>query len=298
MSDVTEYAQQSSYSDPGRYAGLLEALPQEIPDLTAVVRNVIVHYRAPGTNLPNERLAEINHRWLDRLLATDQARFGSPLAAPRPVTQRVAGCCRDYTLLTVAALRHRGVPARSRIGFASYFTPGYHHDHVVAEVWDGRRWIWVDSQIGPEDDWSFDPADIPHDEGLFDTAARVWTAYRAGEIDVDQYGVAPGVPVGGAWFVRDYVLMELAHRRRDELLLWDGWGAMTGPDMDGDHELVDDVAALLLAADGGDEAAERELAERYAADPRLHPAGRVACHTPVGEEFVVDLRTREPTAPA
>jgi len=297
MDDLTSYTCQSDYSDPGPHAGLLDDLPAEVPALTAVVRNVIVHYRMPGTDLPAERLAEINHRWLDRLLATDQARSGTPLATPRPLNDRVAGCCRDYTLLAVAGLRHRGVPARSRIGFASYFTPDYHHDHVVAQVWDGSRWVWVDAQIGPEEGWSFDPADIPPGAGLFDSAAKVWIAYRAGEIDVERYGVAPDVPIGGAWFVRNYVFLELAHRYRDELLLWDGWGAMGGPGTEGETlELVDEIAALLVAADGGDEAAERDLAKRYANDSRLHPGQRIESHTPLGEELLVDLRSREQIA--
>lgn len=52
---------------------------------------------------------------------------------------RFVGCCRDFSLLFVAALRGRGVPARTRIGFAGYFAPDFHHDHVVAELWDGHR---------------------------------------------------------------------------------------------------------------------------------------------------------------
>lgn len=133
------------------------------------------------------------------------------------------------------------------------------------------------------------------DAGHFDSAAKVWTAYRAGKIDIDQYGVGPGVPIGGAWFVRNYVLIELAHRYRDELLLWDGWGAMTGPEMDGDLELVDELAAMLLGADAGDGSVERELARRYAADPRLRPGDQVQSHTPTGEVFAVNLRTRTVT---
>src|SRR5262249_24611282 len=71
----TDYATQSRYSDPGRYAALLDPLPTDIAELTAVVRNVIVHYRAAGLTFTGPRLAEVDHRWLDRLLDTDQRRF-------------------------------------------------------------------------------------------------------------------------------------------------------------------------------------------------------------------------------
>lgn len=61
-----------------------------------------------------------------------------------------------------------------------------------------------------------------------------------------------------------------------------GLGGSTGPG-----------AALLLAADQGDESAQRELADLYASDPRLHPGERVYCQSPTGATSWVDLSTRE-----
>ena len=286
MTDLRAWTLPSAWTDPGPHAALLDALPTDLRELTAVVRNLVVHYRAGGVELDAERLAEVDLRRLDRRLDADQRRFGAPLAAPRPRAGRVAGCCRDFTLLTVAALRHRGVPARSRVGFVGYFDPGFHSDHVVAEYWDGGRWVLVDAELDPATDRPFDPVDVPQSVGGFRSAARVWTDHRRGLIDgarIERYGLAPETPFRGAWYVHNYVLLELAHRRRDELLLWDSWGAMAqGPDGVPAPELVDEVAGLLLAADSGDAAAERELADRYAADPRLHPGPRVLSFSPTG----------------
>ncbi|HST80355.1 MAG TPA: transglutaminase domain-containing protein [Kineosporiaceae bacterium] len=294
MPSLDTYTQQSPYSDPREYTPLITALPADLPNLGAAVRNVLVHYRAPGVQLSSERLAEIDNRWIDRLLAADRSRFDSPLDQPRPEAERVAGCCRDFTLLTVSALRAHGVPARSRIGFAAYFEPDFHDDHVITEFWDGERWVFADTQLAPTGSWpGFDPLDMVLDEAGFTTAAQVWTAYRRGDIDANQYGVGSGVPIGGAWFVRNYVLLELAHRQRDELLLWDLWGGMSDQ-LNGDLELIDEVAALLLAADGGDQSAEATLAERYATDARLHPGDRVLCRSPRGVTGTVDLRGRAP----
>jgi hypothetical protein len=298
MATLQDYARHSAYSDPGPYSPLLDALPTDLPSLAAVVRNIVVHYRAAGITFTGDRLAEVDNRWLDRLLATDQRRFPGPLDAPRPLAERVAGCCRDFTLLAAAALRQHGVPARSRIGFAGYFAPDFHYDHVVVEYWNGDRWVYADAELDPARSWPFDPCDVPrlvgaHPGGTppFETAAQVWTAHRRGEIDVDRYGVAPDMPFRGAPFARRYVLLELAHRERDELLLWDGWGAMEDS---GDPGLIDEIAGLLLAADGGDEAAERELADRYRAGERLNPDGQVRSHSPTGNVVDVDLRSREP----
>ena len=219
--DLDEYRTHSPYSDPRRHAGLLDAVPADIATVAATARNVIVHYRAGGVELPDDRLDEVNCRWVDRILDADQSRFPLPLTAERPAADRVAGCCRDHTLLSVAVLRQHGIPARSRVGFASYFVPGWHHDHVLVEYWNGERWVWADPELDPAGDWRFDGYDIDPRAGLFDSAARVWSAYRAGTIDPDVYGVDPGLPIRGAWFIHDYVLQELAHRQKDELLLWD-----------------------------------------------------------------------------
>src|SRR4051794_22206329 len=124
MPTLQEYAQQSPYSDPREFTELLgRDHPADVASLGGVVRNLLTHYFAPGHNFPPERLAEIDNRWVDRVLACDQSRFAKPLDVPRPEADRVLGCCRDFPLLTVAALRARGIPARSRVGFAAYFEP-------------------------------------------------------------------------------------------------------------------------------------------------------------------------------
>lgn len=291
---LQEYAVQSTYSDPGRHGALLDELPRDIAELTAVVRNVVVHYGGAGElGLTGDRLAEIDSRWIEAALATDQRRNGTPLTTPREPVDRVVGCCRDYTLLTVAALRHQGVPARSRIGFAPYFLPGFNVDHVVVEYWNGERWILVDAQLDPAERLDLRPGDL--DRAAFVNAAQAWSGYRRGDLDADDFGVHSQPHLRGGWFIRNYVFQELAHRRRDELLLWDNWGAMA-TDLEGaDLGLTDEIADLLLAADGGDAAAEQTLADRYREDPRLHLDGRVVSYSPAGNGPVpVDLGIRTP----
>ena len=142
--------------------------------------------------------------------------------------------------------------------------PGWHHDHVLAEWWDGERWVWSDPELDPAGDRPFDGYDIDPEAGHFESAARVWLAYRAGRLDPDTYGVDPSLPFRGDWFIHDYVLLELAHRHKDEVLLWDGFGAMTEDLTGADLTLVDEVAALLVAADRGD--ARAQTAVRQAGD--------------------------------
>ena len=72
MRSVVDHAVHTPYSDPVRHAGLLADVPTDPPSLSAVARNVIVHYRASGHELPIETRDEINARWLEDILAADQ----------------------------------------------------------------------------------------------------------------------------------------------------------------------------------------------------------------------------------
>lgn len=308
-----DYTRQTAFSDPRHHLAQVEALPDDVAGIAAVVRNLVVHYRASGLEFPPARLAEIDSRWVDRMLDADASRFPQPLDVPRPVEQRIVGCCRDFTLLTVAALRAKGIPARSRVGFADYLEPDFHGDHVVAEYHDGRRWIAVDAQMDPAAGFPVDVEHVPLGPGGLRTAAQSWAACRSGEADPETFGVGRNSPLRGLRIVGEYVLVELAHRRGDELLLWDMWGyvaevadqlagrpteeawADLPPWRPEELALVDEIAELLLAADAGDRAAEEKLASRYAEDPRLHPGSRVACHSPRGVISEVDLLRRSAT---
>jgi hypothetical protein len=65
------------------------------------------------------------------------------------------------------------------------------------------------------------------------------------------------------------------------MLLWDEWGATEGG---GDEPWIDELADLLVRADGGDTGADEDLAARYAEDDRLKPGPTVLQHSPYGEE--------------
>lgn len=285
---MIDYARHTAYSDPGRFASLLDAVPTELDELSATVRNVIEHYRASDHALPADTVSDIHSRWIARTLELDQQRHPASLAESREPTTRVQGCCRDHTLLSVAILRQHGIPARSRIGFADYFVDGWHHDHVVAEAWSGERWVRFDPEVQAPIATLPEPRNIPAGKG-FHTAAEVWRSHRAGALDVETYGVDVSIPVArGAWFVRNYVILEVAHRFGDELLLWDNWGTMNGPgSQDQDADLIDDVSALLVAADTGDTAAEQRLLDLYRADERLHP-GDVVLRMDLPEQTLVE----------
>ncbi|RPF19660.1 transglutaminase domain-containing protein [Myceligenerans xiligouense] len=326
-----DWATHSPYSDPAPHTDLLTAIPPEPSAVHTAACATVVHYRDP--ELPGgptqDQWDDIDRRWLSSTLDAATERADGPLDAPRGPALQVAGCCRDHTLFSLGVLRGHGVPARSRIGFARYLEPGFGADHVVVEHWDGARWVRWDPELAPGDEWDFDPYDMPVTvtrdpaSGLdqpFVTAAQAWLAIRAGAADPAKFGVA-GVPeLSGRDFVRRYVLLEVAHRHRDELLLWDVWGPVLGalsddtpqaeagrraaaaagmPGLDVSSEefdaLADELAHLLIAADAGDGVAAEELAELYEGDPRLHPGTHVGTYSPSHRGGITDLATRTTT---
>ncbi|MFN8374360.1 MAG: transglutaminase-like domain-containing protein [Anaerolineae bacterium] len=86
---------------------------------------------------------------LARLLEMD----ARPLTETRAPENRIVGCCRDFSVLFCSMLRHFGIPARTRSGFANYFIKDYWMDHVVVEYWTGDHWQLVDSEIPPAEHW-------------------------------------------------------------------------------------------------------------------------------------------------
>lgn len=290
MTSAIDHAQHTPYSDPGRHTDLVRIAPTDPESLSAVARNVIVHYRASGRELPSATRGDINARWLEAILSLDQSRHPGPLDKARTLTERVQGCCRDHTLFCVGVLRSHGIPARSRVGFAGYFVDGWHHDHVIVEAWLDGRWRRFDSEVDSPRSALPSPMDIGPcsiDSVGFVTAAQVWLGYRRGDIEPDTYGVDPDVPVfRGERFVFDEVIYEVAHRFGAELLLWDAWGRIGEPGSavsDADADWLDQIARLLLAADEGDEEAERALLQRYRDDQGLHPGQAVTQASPFGD---------------
>jgi hypothetical protein len=296
--NLADYATHSPYSDPGPHATLLDAVPTDPASLHAAVTAAVVHYRAGATPPTPDQLADVDGRWVETILDTATRRApGRALTDPRDPAQQVGGCCRDHALLAVAILREHGIPARTRLGFAGYLDEGFRTDHVVAERWEPGRWVRFDPELAAGSR-AFDVHDLATGEGApFETAAEAWLAYREGRTDLAAYGVAPGLPeLGGPTIVQRYVLGDLAHRMRTELLLWDAWGTsrfFRSPVDPRDAALTDRVARLVVRADAGDTAAELELEALWAADDaRLRPGPVVSTWSPAGRFGSTDLTDR------
>ena len=242
-------------------------LPSTPDGTRALAQQLLVHrdwVKAYGLEGDDVRLGEQHLRSTSEVLAR-ALELTPDLTSRREPRDRVLGICRHFALVQVALLRHAGVPARMRCGFAGYFQPGTWVDHWITERWDGERWARDDPQldglqravIKPD----FDPTDQP--PGRFLSASEAWVLARRGEVDPQRFGI---FDMWGLPFIRGNVISDLACLNKVELLPWDGWGMMTGPFepvTDGDAAVIDEVAAIV---NGGDFDAIRR---RYLDDERL-----------------------------
>jgi hypothetical protein len=259
MNDVIDWGSQSVVTDPGAAGAAVDELPAELGALREASSQLVFHYRAGGdfaeNGVPAERTGEINTRYADAMLALILERGEPALGRKRRAPDRVVGCCRDATVLFLALARHKGIPARARIGFAAYFDPGWLIDHVVAEVWDAAagRWRLVDPEMRGE--WTprlngrpVDWLDLGDDQ--FVTGPRAWRAARAGTVDPERVVVHPELdpPMLRGWpYLAHNLIHDLAALNKTEMLLWDTWGMQfglgPGPVPATDAALLDEVSA-------------------------------------------------------
>ncbi|MEU0536777.1 transglutaminase-like domain-containing protein [Amycolatopsis tolypomycina] len=230
------YVSHSRFSDPGPHADWLAATPADLAALREAATQLVFHYWGSGPitdhGFPAARNDEITLRYAADMWARLRELNPAPPGAPRAPLQRIVGCCRDFTLLLVSMARHHGIPARVRVGVASYLIPGWYIDHVVAEIRTADGWRLVEAQMppgfrDPVDDVEFDLLDVPRDRFL--TGPAAWIAARAGEIDPARVVVNPDLDVP---FLRGFpyawhnVVLDLAALNKHEMLLWDVWGAI------------------------------------------------------------------------
>jgi hypothetical protein len=263
MTDHEFWAEQGVVTDPGAFGSRVQEAPGTLSAIRAAARGLVFHYRADGDFADNDispgRIAEIDTRYASDMLARLAGLADLPLAESRLPSQRLVGCCRDFTVLFLTMAREHGIPARARVGFATYFHPGWYIDHVVAEVWDPARRSWrlvdpelADDHVSPADGQRVDGEDLTSAQFL--TGPVAWRACRSGMADASRFVVDPDldIPDTRGWpYVRHNLIHDLAALAKHEMLLWDDWGwtGMAGEPSPEQLAVLDDLAAAISASD-------------------------------------------------
>lgn len=227
------YAVQSATTDPGQCTTLDADLPSDVETLVAIVQGLVVDKDFVGfygLDLDVQtRLGEIDIRYACDIYRRLSEKDPRPLLESREPGARFVGSCRDYALLLCSLLRHLGVPARLRFGFATYFSKSSdsYGDHCVCEYWNeaDTRWVLVDPNVDPvvrsRLGVTANTLDLKCEEFVFATDG--WRLARDGKVSPDRFGV-PSIGIQGLWFIRGSLMRDLAALNKVELLPWDYWG--------------------------------------------------------------------------
>jgi hypothetical protein len=236
---------------PAALASLAQ-LPADPSSICWHVHSLVIQpHDAAAAGVRADRIAEKDIRPAAMLVEILTALDPAPLHLPRAADLRVVGTCRHFAVLTCALLRYRGIPARARCGFATYFKPGLGLDHWITEYRAGGtgRWTRVDTEVLGQSILS-KPEDVP--TGAFLTGGEAWAAYRAGDVDAATFGVH-GTENFGPAEIRGNAIRDLASLNKVETLPWDEWGRMaesyrgaTGDDYD---QLIDQIAVVCADSD-------------------------------------------------
>ena len=191
------YRTQSPWTDPGEHEGMYAGIPDDVASIVESVQGVVVHgglvwlYELkPSEAQQGGPVIRRTDELLGRIKALDDA----GLDVQRPPEKRLVVNCRQFAVLTCSILRHKGIPARARAGYALYtWRDGKHENHWICEYWNEneKRWIQVDAQIdGKQREFfkiDFDTLDIP--KGRFVVAGDGWRVFRDGEVPPENFGV-------------------------------------------------------------------------------------------------------------
>jgi hypothetical protein len=274
LDEIEIYTRHGLITDPGAYTREFDALPQDPIDMVGWVQGLLIHIfwaEHHGLELSKIRQQEVNLRKVERQIGRALELCSLPINQPRELEQRLVGNCRDFSTLMTSALRHIGIPARCRCGFATYFLPGKCEDHWVCEYWNPNqeRWIMVDSQLDTMQQSAlkidFDPLDVPHDRFL--TGGQAWQLCRTGQADPEDFGI---FDMHGLWFVRGDLIRDFLSLNRLEILPWDHWGLMSKEDQQvnlSELALLDHIAEISIP---GQEVVQ-EILRLYQQEHSLRP---------------------------
>ncbi|EDK72511.1 transglutaminase domain protein [candidate division TM7 genomosp. GTL1] len=231
------YTQPGPMTRPGKYAGIIKQLPDDIHELVHIVQGLAVHQyvAAPfyGVKVSGEREdKESNIRPFEQLIAGILSIHDQPLTVSRQPGERLVGVCHHFAVLLAGILRAKGIPVRVRYGFGDYFNPGFYEDHSLCEYWNAKekRWVLVDPQF--DEVWqkelhiTHDVFDVPRNHFL--VAADAWVKCRSSEADPSKFGIFKG-DMRGPWYIAGNLVKDVAALNKMEMLQWDAWGAMPRP---------------------------------------------------------------------
>jgi len=199
--------------------GTFDSFPNNILKICKIIQGLLIHpiplKELYNLKLPQSRINDRKLRTIQEVIEKAKILDNSPLHITRNPKKRVVSICRIYSMLLCSILREKGISARARCGFATYFLGGWFEDHWICEYWNEKqkRWIRVDSQIDDIqivayhlDRTKINFLDLP--KGVFFPAGVLWKLYRDGFVEGKVEGFSREPKGFGEWYIRGNMLRD------------------------------------------------------------------------------------------
>ncbi|MDV3427594.1 MAG: transglutaminase domain-containing protein [Bacillota bacterium] len=198
---LQHYMQTGTYTYPGLYKDYFKSLPDDISELGRLICSQVIHRVTlkQGNTGANEKMIYgdmTKYPWYrlrceDDILMTAAAMTAelfrldeSGFTFQRAVENKLVVTCRYVSVLMTAILKAKGIPCRSRAGFAPYFVEDASIDHWINQYWNEseNRWVTFDADgFFNEEIFGFNQYDIP--DNKFNWAEDTWLNIRKGKTD-------------------------------------------------------------------------------------------------------------------
>lgn len=208
---LEHYLQTGTYTYAGAYKDYFRSLPAAVEEIGHLVCASVIHrvtLREGNTNANDKlqygdmtRFPWYRMRCEDDILITASAMTAElfrldekGLTKERAVENKIVVTCRYVSVLMSAILKARGIPCRSRAGFAPYFQPGISMDHWINQYFDEKekRWVTIDADgFYDENGMNLGQYDIA--DGRFDFAGKTWLDIRGGRVKGEKFIYADGL---------------------------------------------------------------------------------------------------------
>lgn len=264
---LDHYLAYGMFTYPGLYEDYLKTLPDDVRKLGLLLRKNFIHRTTLdagniGTNadlkygdmtkMPWWRQAEDdNLTTTTAMMAEFMRRDSKGLTLDRAVENKLVLTCRYVAILMASILKTKGVPARVRSGFASYFEGTKDAwDHWIIQSWNKSENRWISMDI--DGSWhrtGFDMYDIP--DGMFDFSADAWLNVRGKKVDENHFRNAGGFDglIAIAWelFYDFHCLMnnEIIYLHHPEMVILGNFKKLSEDKL----KEIDELATLLKKPD-------------------------------------------------
>lgn len=234
-----------------------KSFPNDIKKICEIIRGLGIHpcdLSKIGLNLPKERIKDRYLRTIQEVIDKIKKLDENNLTKSRKPEDKIVIICKHFAMLLASILREKGIPARCRCGFATYFKNGWFEDHWICEYWNGKKWVRVDPQIDKTKSvkkqiTSINFTDMPKD--VFFPAGILWQLYRKNLLSGDFCGFSHEKGENGKWYIRGnmlrdfFALNKIEYTYQEESKLMDRNYNPTKNDL----KLLDQIAELTINSD-------------------------------------------------